>query len=156
MPKSPYYWSRDEERKLRDLWKKGEHDPQVLAAHIGRKPGAVSKKLKRLELVVVGGEKQNVGTTTIEEETRIKLKIPDELPSVEEALKKLSAALDALARPGLSKAEIMRFRTIIVAVKTYQKLFAEYVDYRKIEVDLVDLRKKFERLAEKDRRKDAP
>jgi hypothetical protein len=43
MPKSLYYWSREEERKLRDLWKNGEHDPKVLAAHIGRKPEAVSK-----------------------------------------------------------------------------------------------------------------
>jgi hypothetical protein len=151
MPKSPYYWSREEERKLRDLWKNGEHDPKVLAAHIGRKPEAVSKKLTRLGLVVVGDEKKNARTTTKEEETRIRLNIPNELPSVEEALKKLSAALDALAQPGLTKTEIMRFRSVIIAVKTYQKLFAEYAQYREIEIELIELSKKYERLVEKDR-----
>jgi hypothetical protein len=41
------------------------------------------------------------------------LKLPAELPSVEESLKKLSAALKALETPGLDQSEVLRLRGII-------------------------------------------
>jgi len=34
-------------------------------------------------------------------------------------------------------------------VKIYKELFADYVDYRGIEAELVDLRRKYEELAKK-------
>jgi len=86
MSKSAYYWSHEETKKLIHLWNQGEHNIAVSAAKIGRKPEVVRKKLQRMGLVV--GQKKNFsGTTTNkqEEETRIRLNIPDELPSVEEA-----------------------------------------------------------------------
>jgi len=154
MPKSSYYWSREQEKKLIDLWTQGERNVTVLAAQVGRKPEAVRKKLERMGLVV--GQKKNFsGTTTNkeEEETRVELEIPPELPSVEEALKLMAAAMHALSKPGLSKVEILRFRTIVNAVKTYQKLLAEYINYREIEEKLVDLEAKYVRwLREKQER----
>jgi len=41
------------------------------------------------------------------------LEIPEELPSIEETLKMLAAALEALKTPGLDKIEILRLRDII-------------------------------------------
>jgi hypothetical protein len=38
---------------------------------------------------------------------------------------------------------------IIQGVKTYQGLFADYVNYRDLETELLDLRKKCEELAKK-------
>ena len=157
MPKSLYYWSVEEERKLKDLWNKGEHNSRILAAHLERKPEAVRKKLQRLGFVV-GQTNISSRTTTNEEadrcrpkfdseETRVRLNIPDELITVEEALKLYAAALDALKKPGLDKLEIMRFKTIVMAVKTYQKLFGEYVHFRELEVKLTDLSQKYAQLA---------
>ena len=48
----PYYWTRAEEAKLLDLWKKVIHDFQVLSNELGRKPRAIEMKLKRLGVVV--------------------------------------------------------------------------------------------------------
>jgi len=144
MPKSSYFWSRDEEKKLMKLWNKGEHDARILAAQLNRKPEAIRKKLQRLGLVVGHKEKSAGTTTTKEEQTQIKLDVPDELPSVEQALKLLAGALDALSQPGLSRVDIQRLAKVVNAVGAYQKLFADYVHYREIEIELVDLRKKYE------------
>jgi hypothetical protein len=61
---------------------------------------SVQKKIVRLNLkVVVHGIH---GTTTT------RLSIPDDLPSVEEALKILCAALTALQKGGIDQAEVLR------------------------------------------------
>ena len=49
----------------------------------------------------------NVSTTTS------KLELPEEMPSVEEALKTLCAALKALETFGLDRIEVLRSRNII-------------------------------------------
>jgi hypothetical protein len=63
------------------------------------------------------------------------------LPSVEEKLKVMDAALVALERPGLRGVEISRLRNIIMGVKVYQQLFADFVNYRALESDVLELRK---------------
>ena len=55
--------------------------------------------------------------------------MPEELPSVEEALKKLVAVMNALEIPDLSKTEILRLRSIIQATSAYQVKVAEYISY---------------------------
>ena len=45
--------------------------------------------------------------------TAAALKLPEELPSVEEMLKKLAAAINTLETPGLSKAEVTRLRNLL-------------------------------------------
>jgi len=60
---------------------------------------SVQKKIVRLNLKVVHGIH---GTTTT------RLSIPDDLPSVEEALKILCAALTALQKGVLDQAEVLR------------------------------------------------
>jgi hypothetical protein len=77
------------------------------------------------------------------------LELPEELPSIEETLKMLAAALEALKTPGLDKAEVLRLRGIIAGAKVYQERFAEYVHYRELEEELLEARKKIAELIKK-------
>ena len=54
-----------------------------------------------------------------------KLELPEEMPSVEEALKTLCAALKALETPGLDKSEVLRLRSVISGAKVYKELLAD-------------------------------
>ena len=78
-----------------------------------------------------------------------KLELPDELPSVEETLKTLAAALKALEAPGLKREDILRLRGIISGAKIYKELLADYINYRGLEAELSELREKYEILAKK-------
>ncbi len=75
--------------------------------------------------------------------------MPEELPSVEETLKTLAAALKGLETGGLKRDEILRLRGIILGAKTYKELLADYVNYRAIEAELLEWRNKYEALARK-------
>ena len=101
---------------------------------------AVLQKIYRLGLKVVDTHKMGSSTTS-------EIILPAELPTVEEALKILVGALQALQQPGLPAHEVARFKSIIQAVNIYQELFADYVDYRGIEADLIKLGEQYERLA---------
>jgi maleate cis-trans isomerase len=68
---------------------------------------------------------------------------------VEEALRILAAALQAATEAGLDKVEVQRLQVVATLARTYEDLFADYVDYRGIEVELVELRKKYEDLVKK-------
>jgi len=71
----------------------------------------------------------------------LRINSTDPLPSVEEKLRVLNAALVALEQPGLSKSEVSRLKTIMQGVKEYQKLFADYVRYRDLETEVLELRR---------------
>ena len=82
---------------------------------------------------------------------------PSELPSVEEALKTLTAALKALEQPGLDQAEVLRLRSIISGVKIYKEIFADYFNYCELEERLVELERKYaESTKNKKPKTDAP
>jgi hypothetical protein len=68
---------------------------------------------------------------------------PAELPSIEEAMKTLAAALKGLEEPGLDQAEVLRLRSLISGVKIYKEIFADYFDYCELEERLVELEKKY-------------
>jgi hypothetical protein len=131
-------WTVQEERQLTALRTEGKSVAEI-ALRMKLTPDAIKQKLRRLGLKVVTLEK-SWGTTTSE------LILPEELPSVEEALKKLAAAMNALETPGLSKTEIMRLRSLIQATGAYQMRFAEYVNYRGLEKELVELTENYEEL----------
>ena len=118
-------WTVKEERQLRALREEGKTVAEI-AERMNKTAGAIKQKLRRCGLKVV--TIKNLGGTTTSE-----LILPEELPSVEDALKKLAAAMKALETPGLSKNEIMRLRSISQISEKYQKLLANYVDYRGIE-----------------------
>ena len=137
------YWKPEEEQLLRELWESGLHDVELLAQKIDRSKDGVRQKLMRMGLLVVGQRTQRKCLTTSE------LKLPKELPSVEEALKILAGALTAAAESGLDKVEVQRLQVVATLAKTYKDLLADYINYRQIEQDLLEMRKKYARLAKK-------
>ena len=122
-------WTVAEERQLRKLRENGKTVAEI-AQLIDKSPDAVKQKLRRLGLKVV--TIKNIGVTTTSEHI-----IPTELISIEDALKKLVAAMNALENPALTKIDVMRLRTLIQTSTIYQKKFAEYVGYKKNERKLI-------------------
>ena len=80
-------WGPEQEKQLRELVE-SETPLDVVAVNLGLSVGAVKKKCGRLGLEVVVPVCRKTKTTT----TAIKL--PAELPSVEDALRKLAGALE--------------------------------------------------------------
>jgi hypothetical protein len=64
------------------------------------------------------------------------------LPTIEEQLHVLNAAIVELRRPGISRAEVARNSKIIDGVKVYNELFAKFVDYRGLETKILELEKR--------------
>ena len=113
---------------------------------MGKSRECVSMKIARLGLDVVVTSQKNSGVTTTTRLTTLEL--PAELPSIEEQLKVLVAALDALRKPEIERLDVLRLRAIIQGVRVYQELIGEYVDYRGIEEKLFDLEAKYAKLLE--------
>ena len=142
-------WTVEEENRLRQLLK-ANRSARAIARIMGKSRECVSMKIARLGLEVVTDEKNSDVTTTSRLTT---LQLPSELPSVEEQLRVLAAALEALRSPEVEKLDVLRLRAIIQGVRVYQELLAEYVDYRGIEAKVVDLEAKYAKLLE-DKAKD--
>ena len=112
---------------------KGKVSPETIAKELGITVGSVLQKMRRLGLeVVVHDDLQN--TTTSRD-------LPKDLFTVEQVLLFLARAVKSLERPGLEKGEVLRLRSLVQACRVYQDKFAEYVNYRRIEEDLMELRK---------------
>ncbi len=67
------------------------------------------------------------------------------LPTIEEQLHVLNAAIVELRRPGISRAEVARYSKIIDGVKVYNDLFAKFVDYTGLENKVLELEKRLAR-----------
>jgi hypothetical protein len=153
-------WSIDEERRLRQLVKEGSGIDKI--SHVmGKTRISVRAKMYNLRLFLVDTTVvQNVVASASVASSHainadvIPIQDPDDidvvashlrrigpLPSVEEKLRVLDAALVALERPGLRAAEISRLHNIIQGVKVYQQLFADFVNYRALESEVLELRK---------------
>lgn len=132
-------WTKEEVEKLRSLVE--DRQPwDVIAAELHRSEGAIRQKCRRLGLEVVVNRPGKTVTTTSE------LVIPKELPSVQEALKILAAALKTAAEPGLDNTEIQRLQVVATLARTYENLLANFMRYREIEKRLVELEAKYARL----------
>ena len=136
-------WSVDDERKLKDWFSSETNDLRVLAFSFENKysENAVYQKLLDLGLLSEEDRKKHSSSTILE--------LPPELPSVEEELKKLVAALGMLDQPGLQKGEVLRLRSIISGVKIYKELLADYLDYRELEAELLESNRKYDELIKK-------
>jgi hypothetical protein len=132
-------WTVEEEKRLREMVAAGCNAHEI-ALDLNRNPNAVYEKAKRLGLRVIISCKSGKIITT-------NLKLPEELPSVEEQLKVLAGALNELKTPGLEQADVLRLRSVIQGVKIYKELLADYVDYRGLERELGEWREKYAILA---------
>ena len=136
-------WTVEEENRLRQMLREGV-SLESIAVQLGKSKDAVVKKALRLGLEVVGYSPK---TTT-------SFKLPEKLPSIEEALKILAGALKASAMPGLDKVEVQRLQAVATLARTYKQLFADYVNYRQIEAKLLEVEKAYEALL-REKREDA-
>jgi hypothetical protein len=149
----------DEERKLRQLIEERRSLDEISSV-MGRTRVSVKSKMFNLGLKLacattgVGGTVAvaAVAPTTssmLPTSYSVALKLPEQLPSIEEELKILTAAVEGLRQPGLSRTEQSRLHYIIMGVKVYQELFAAYVNYKGLEDEVLELRRQL--AAEKDK-----
>jgi hypothetical protein len=129
-------WTVAEEKQLKELVE-AELPINVIAAKLGRQPDAIMIKCRRLKLEVVVA--RGYTTTT-------SIKMPKELPSVEEALKMLAGALRAACKPGLDKVEVQRLQVVATLARTYEGILARYVNYCGIESRLARMEEDYGRL----------
>jgi hypothetical protein len=98
-------WTMEEEVALKELV--DANTPlDAICVKLGRKPDAVYVKCLRL------------GITEKTYNRPSNVSLPKELPSVEDALKKLAAALDIVSTPGLEKAEVQRLQVLATLANT--------------------------------------
>jgi hypothetical protein len=134
-------WTKKDVQKLQQLAKEKE-SWETIAAALGRSVEAVQQKARRLgvDVVVPTSPTPPVTTTTMELDSR-------ELISVQEALEILAAALKAAKKEGLDSIEIQRLNAVATLARTYENMFARFMQYREIEKRVVELEAKYERLA---------
>jgi len=136
-------WKPAEEKALIDEFKQSGADPTVvprLAKRFDRSPEAIQQKLRRLGLYGLNVVGSRVEITTTFEAIK-------DLPSPEEVLQTVAAALKKATEPGLGKTELQRLGTIVALSKEYREGLREFVNYRQIEAKLVELEKKYGELA---------
>ena len=140
-------WPIDDERKLKEWFTSGTTDLRVLVFSFD---GEYSEQAVRQKLVRMGLLKEEEGRLVVAPiPTSSNIVLPNELPSVEETLKTLAAALKALETAGLKRDDILRLRGIIAGAKIYKELLADYINYRALESELLEWRNKYEELAKK-------
>jgi len=96
------YWTQEEEKKLLDMFAGGSRAEEI-AETLGRRPGAVKQKMKRLGLLVV--EKPRGRTTT-------RAILPADLFTHEQVLKILAGAMSHSHDLNLDMVEINRLNTL--------------------------------------------
>jgi len=135
-------WTNKDLELLKQLAKEGQKW-EVIAAELDRSVEAVQKKASRLGVdVVVCPPPPSLQTTT----TSAKLETK-ELITVQRALEILAAALEKSVKPGLDSIEIQRLNAVSTLARTYENLFARFMQYREIEKRVVELEAKYARLA---------
>lgn len=130
-------WTTKEEKTLVDLFTKQHLSIKALAAKFNRRPKTIENKLRRLGLNVAAAKIEISG----------ELEMPKDLPSLEQVLKIVAAAMDKACQGGLGKVELKRLDTIATLYKAYAAGLEQYVGYRKIEAKLEELEKKYSELA---------
>ena len=140
-------WSPEDEKLLRNYFDFTK-DLHIIAFNFDGKytEEAIRQKLIKIGLLKEEQQQSKNGCCC---SSKLEFDLPEELPSVEETLKTLAAALKALDAPGLGKSEVLRLRNIISGVKVYKELLADYVNYRGLEAELLGLRQKYAELAKK-------
>jgi len=131
-------WNRKDEKQLIDLARAKYPLPDI-AKKLGKSKEAVRQKILRLGLEVEQPRASTCSTTS-------SVKLPEELFSVEDALKMLAGALKKACELGLDKTDIYRLQVTGNLARTYIDGFAKFVDYAGIERHLQELDKKLELL----------
>ncbi len=136
-------WTVEEETQLKALVE-AKTPLGIITEKLERKPGAILVKCKRL------------GLTNYRNTANTPLPLPKELPSIEETLNKLAAALEAASRLGIDRIEIQRLQVIATIAKIYKEILADYINYREIENKLNAMEEKCAQLLQQETENAAP
>jgi len=125
-------WTEQDEKQLQDLVA-GHKSIEDIASALRRSPEAIFMKLTRLGLAVL--EKSSVENTankvteqsTTTQMPKLEIVKVEELPSGNEAMGLLWAALRRLQETDVSKDEARKLRRIIQGAKSYIHLDADYL-----------------------------
>jgi hypothetical protein len=128
-------WTVEEEIQLKNLLE-AKTSMDVIASTLKKSRTAILLKCQRL------------GLAPSDQVTNNALALPPELPSVEDTLKDLAAAMQAAKAPGLNKVEVQRLQAIANLARTYKEILADYLDYRGVEAKLIDMEAKYATLLE--------
>jgi hypothetical protein len=140
-------WDIDEIRQLRELVEEGK-DLDAISKAMVKTKDAIRQKMLDLGLKVLK-EEERLNSQKKPRFSSSKLELPADLPTVEETLQILAAALRKGAEAGLDKDEVQRLQVVATLAKTYKEIFADYLDYRGLEGRLVELEAKYEALVKK-------
>jgi len=132
-----YFWTRKEEARLMELWRKGIRDFKVLGKEMDRTPRAIKLKLTRLGVVVMKQKMPRTTTTAIKDR---------ELLTHEETLKLLAGVLAALREPGQDRLELQRLRILVNALQTYDSTLEKFERWVEIENRLLAMDKQIRAL----------
>ncbi len=82
----------------------------------------------------------------------IAIKLKEQLSTIEENVRRLDAANALLTDPNidLGRTDVQRLRTAILGIKTYHELYVKYVDIRRLENEVAELRRQL--ASEKDKK----
>jgi len=129
------YWTHEQENKLKEIANQGK-TLEELAELFHRSPEAIKLKLRRLGGVIPQGQKE-VDTTRTPQQTLEPLKPTDDLINMEEALKMWLAVVKRLNEPGITGLELKRLRLILMSLKGYAVVQADYyLRLRKLEEEI--------------------
>ena len=139
-------WTVEQEKALLDMIK--ENRPiEEIAETLRRSVDAVATKAKRMGLVIpercrgkISENKVTINATTTTKPIKLKpVKLKD-LPSPNEAMGFLWAAVKRLQQSDVTREEVKKLRLIISAVKSYIHLDADYVfRIRKVEQQMLTM-----------------
>jgi hypothetical protein len=138
-------WDINEERRLRDLVEEGKGLEEISQIMVKTRD-AIRQKMFDLKLTIWKEKKQVIFHQKKPCFFSSKLELPSDLPTIEETLQILAAALWKSAEAGLNKDEVQRLQVVSNLAKTYKEAFADYANYLGIE----------ERLAELEAKQDVP
>jgi hypothetical protein len=130
-------WTVEEERQLREQILNGKNVLEI-SKTMNKTPMSVKAKMCDLNLRIIKPWRPPP------------LDLSGEVPSIEDKLKAMNAALKALEQPGLSHTEVVRLRTIVQGCKNYEQIFSKYVNYEALERELQEIKAK---LAEQNKKR---
>ena len=140
-------WDINEIRQLRQLAEECKGIDEISQVMVKTRD-SIRQKMLDLDLKVLKEEERVVSAKKARFSSS-KLELPPDLPTVEETLQILAAALRKGAEAGLDKDEVQRLQVVATLAKTYKEAFADYLDYRGLEERLVELEGKYESLVKK-------
>jgi hypothetical protein len=132
-------WSVDEEATLRGLVGEGLSTDEISEA-MDKSRGSIKAKVFDLKLHVARRSSSVCEGGVV----AAPFELFDDLPSIKEKMQVHDAAMRALEVPGLSKSEVLRLRTIMQGAEAYGRMFASFVNYKKLEVEVAALRRELE------------